>query len=125
MKKTLSLILITVMCVMLLIPVTGCGEKADFSSPHDAVVAADRGINIIGKTIKAKATSDVTLGYFYGEPDLSVGANISVGIYKPDDFLGLDMDYEGIRKGQTVIGTIRYYDDHLNSSRIILIEPQK
>ena len=61
MKKTLSLILITFMFVMLLIPVTGCGAKADYANPHDAVVAADRGTNIIGKTVKVKASSDVTL----------------------------------------------------------------
>jgi predicted small lipoprotein YifL len=122
MKRKISILLITVMLCMMLIPVAGCGKKTDYSNPHNAIVAADRGIHLEGKTIKVKATTDVTLGYFYNETDLGIGANVAVGVYTDDNILGLDMDYTGIRKGQTVTGTIRYYDDHLKTSRIILIE---
>lgn len=71
------------------------------------------------------ATTDVTLGYFYTKTDMSVGANVAVGVYSEDSILGLDMDYTGIKKGQTVIGTIKYYDSELSSSRIILVTPDK
>lgn len=122
MKRKISILLITVMLCIMLIPVAGCGKKTDYSNPHNAIVAADRGIHIEGKTLKVKATTDVTLGYFYSETDLGIGANVAVGVYTEDNILGLDMDYEGIKKGQTVTGTIKYYDDHLKTSRIILIE---
>ena len=125
MKKTMSFILITVMLFTLLLPVTGCTEKTDYSSPIAAVKAADNGVNIIGKTVKIKATSDVALGYFYGEMDIGIGANVAVGVYKEDSFLGLDMDYEGIKEGQTIVGTIKYYDDSIRTSRIILVSIDK
>lgn len=125
MRKTISIIFVTVMlCIM--IPLTGCSDgAADYANPHDVVVAADRGVNVVGKTVKVTATSDVTLGYFYNQSDLSLGANVAVGVYTDDNILGLDMDYSGIHKGQTVIGTIKYYDDALSSSRIILVSVEK
>ena len=72
--------MITVMLCAMLIPVTGCGKKTDYSNPHNAVVAADRGIRLEGKTLKVKATTDVTLGYFYNETDLGLGATVAVAV---------------------------------------------
>ena len=124
MRKTISLLLVTViLCIM--IPLTGCSDGADYSSPNAVIKAADSGVNVIGKTVKVTATTDVTLGYFYTKTDMSVGANVAVGVYSEDSILGLDMDYTGIKKGQTVIGTIKYYDSELSSSRIILVTPDK
>lgn len=125
MRKTISLILVTVMlCIM--IPLTGCSDgAADYSSPNAVIKAADSGVNVIGKTVKVTATTDVTLGYFYSKSDMSVGANVAVGVYSDKSIIGLDMEYEGIKKGQTVIGTIEYYDDELTSSRIILVSLDK
>jgi hypothetical protein len=97
----------------------------DYSSPNAVIKAADSGVNVIGKTVKVTATTDVTLGYFYTKTDMSVGANVAVGVYSEDSILALDMDYTGIKKGQTVIGTIKYYDSELSSSRIILVTPDK
>ena len=122
MKRILSFILVTVMLCLMLIPVTGCGPKADYASPHDVIVAADKGTNVIGKTVKVTASIDVTLGYFYTGTDIGLGVNVGVGVYKPDSAIPLDNHATGIYKGQTVIGTIKDYDDHLRTSRIILVE---
>ena len=122
MRKTLSIILATVMLCLMLIPVTGCGPKADYASPHDAIVAADSGTNVIGKTVQVTASQDVTLGYFYTGTDIGLGVNVGVGVYKPNSAIPLDNRASGINKGQTLICTIKEYNDHLETSRILLVE---
>ena len=123
MKKTMSVLLAAAMIFAFLITVTGCMDKADYASPHDAIVAQQSGENIIGKTMKVTADKDVTLGFIYTQTDLSVGANVGVGIYTEKNILHLDQDYTGIHKGQTVIVKIVDYDDHLKTSINFLVTP--
>jgi len=123
MKKTMSVLLVTVMLFAFLIPSAGCAKKADYDSPHDAIVAQRSGENIIGKTMKVTADKDVTLGFIYTQTDVAAGANVGVGIYTDDNILHLDQDYKGIHKGQTVIVKIVDYDDHLKTSINFLVTP--
>lgn len=125
MKKTMSILLVTIMLFAFLIPSTGCADKPDYASPHDAIVAQQSGENIIGKTMKVVADKDVTLGFIYTQTDISVGANVGVGIYTDSNNLHLDQDYTGIHKGQTVIVKIVDYDDHLKTSINFLVTPIK
>lgn len=123
MKKTISVLLISVMLFAFLIPAAGCAKKADYASPHDAIVAQQSGINIIGKTMKVTADKDVTMGFIYTQTDISVGANVGVGIYTDSNALHLDQNYTGIHKGQTVVVKIVDYDDHLKTSINFLVTP--
>lgn len=123
MKKTMSVLLVAVMLFAILITGTGCMSKADYASPHDAIVAQQSGKNIIGKTMKVTADKDVTLGFIYTQTDISVGANVGVGIYTDKNILHLDQDYTGIHKGQTVVVKIVDYDDHLKTSINFLVTP--
>ena len=123
MKKTMSVLLVTIMLFAFLISATGCMKKADYASPHEAIVAQRSGENIIGKTMRVTADKDVTLGFIYTQTDLAAGANVGVGIYTDDNILHLDQDYKGIRKGQTVLVEIVDYDDHLKTSINFLVTP--
>ena len=123
MKKTMSVLLVAVMLFAILITGTGCMSKADYASPHDAIVAQQSGKNIIGKTMKVTADKDVTLGFIYTQTDISVGANVGVGIYTDKNILHLDQDYTGIHKGRTVVVKIVDYDDHLKTSINFLVTP--
>ena len=123
MKRTISTLLAVIMLFALLIPATGCTGKADYASPHDAIVAQQSGENIIGKTMRVTADKDVTLGFIYTQTDIAVGANVGVGIYTDDNILHLDKNYTGIHKGQTVLVKIVDYDDHLKTSINFLVTP--
>ena len=123
MKRTMSVLIVTVMLLVFLIPATGCMKKADYASPHDAIVAQQSGKNIIGKTMRVTADKDVTLGFIYTQTDIIVGANVGVGIYTDSNLLHLDQNYTGIHKGQTVVVKIVDYDDHLKTSINFLVTP--
>ena len=123
MKRSISVLLVAVMLFAFLIPVAGCMKKADYASPHEAIVAHNAGVNVVGRTMKVTADKDVTLGFIYTQTDLEIGANVGVGIYTDKNALHLDKDYTGIHKGQTVVVKIVDYDDHLTYSINFLVTP--
>lgn len=113
------LLIISLMCVFVF---TGCGAKADYSSPIAAAEAYNNGESIIGKTMKVNANIDCMAGVIYREPSTSLGAN--VGVILVDSNGSLTEKYDGtIHSGESVVVTIVSYDDHLGTSINITARP--
>lgn len=125
-KKKLLLAMVT----LLLLVLCACGGssskepevQADYGSPRDAIMAHKSGTDIVGKTIKVKASQDSTAGIIYYLPDTEISGNVYVTILTDDENRA---EVLNIQKGDVVVVTVDGFDDHLKYSYYIYAKEYK
>ena len=117
MRKIIALTLTAVLLLTMGFAVTGCGSKADYSSPSEAIEAYSNGENIVGKTVTVVASMNYAPlgnnmgGVIYTQSSLKLNANVYI--------CTTGTSGAGIKEGQTVKFKISSVDDHLKFSYYI------
>ena len=122
--------LLLAMVALLLLVLCACGGssskepevQADYDSPRDAILAHKSGTDIVGKTIKVKASQDSTAGIIYYLPDTEISGNVYVTILTDDENRA---EVLNIQKGDVVVVTVDGFDDHLKYSYYIFAKEYK
>ena len=118
------------MVTLLLLVLCACGGssskepevQADYDSPRDAIMSHKSGTDIVGKTIKVKASQDSTAGIIYYLPDTEISGNVYVTILTDDENRA---EVLNIQKGDIVVVTVDGFDDHLKYSYYIFAKEYK
>ncbi len=125
-KKKLLLAMVT----LLLLVLCACGGssskepevQADYDSPRDAILAKKSGTDIVGKTVKVKASQDSAAGIIYFLPDTEISGNVYVTILTDDENRA---EVLNIHKGDVVVVTVDSFDDHLKYSYYVYAKEYK
>ena len=122
--------LLLVMAMLLMLMLCACGGsssketevQADYDSPRDAILAKKSGTDIVGKTVKVKASQDSTAGIIYYLPDTEISGNVYVTILTDDENRA---EVLNIQKGDVVVVTVDSFDDHLKYSYYVYAKEYK